>query len=247
MRELRQAIEGHPSGDGPSAAREVAREAVKLDTFGGTVHVEWDPDAAATLLGHLASFAEYLKVSGRFDALVADCPLHYTCPNAPSKRNILGTLMLSILAGQWHYAHITALRGDGVNPSLLDMTKMASEDSVRRALERIGAEDGAFWLHGHLDDTVRPRSARTGPQGVRRLRRARQEAGLCTSCGRRPPSDNASVCEPCRAERRELDRRRYVARRATGRCVRCSEPTPTRLSRCGRCFTLEKQRVSPQR
>ena len=36
------------------------------------------------------------------------------------------------------------------------MTKVASEDSVRRGLERIGPEDGASWLHGHLDDTVRP-------------------------------------------------------------------------------------------
>ncbi len=135
---------------------DVACEAVKLDTFGGTVHVEWHPDAAATPLGHLGYFAEYLKVSGRFDALVADCPLHYTSPNAPSKRDILGTLMLSILAGQWRYAHITALRGDGVNPALLGMTKVASEDSVRRALERIAAEDGASWLHGHLDGTVRP-------------------------------------------------------------------------------------------
>ncbi len=45
---------------------------MKVDTFGGAVHVEWDPDAAVTPLGHLAFFAEYLKVSGRFDALVAD-------------------------------------------------------------------------------------------------------------------------------------------------------------------------------
>ena len=129
---------------------------MKLGTFGGTVHVEWDPDAAATPLGHLDFFAEYLKVSGRFDALVADCPLYYTSPNAPSKRNVLGTTMLSILAGQWRYAHITALRGDGVNPSLLGIGKVASEDSVRRALERIPADEGASWLQGHLDDTVRP-------------------------------------------------------------------------------------------
>ena len=156
MSESEQALEAHPAGDGPSTARELAREAVKVDTFGGTVHVEWDPDVAATPLGHLAFFAEYLKVSGRFDALVADCPLHYTSPNAPSKRDILGTVMLSALAGHWRYAHITALRGDGVNPSLLGMTKVASEDSVRRALERIPADEGASWLHGHLDDTVRP-------------------------------------------------------------------------------------------
>ena len=156
MSESREAREGHPAGDGPSAVREVAREAVKVDTFGGTVHVEWDPDAAATPLGHLAFFAEYLKVSGRFDALVADCPLHYTSPNAPSKRDVLGTVLLSALAGQWRYAHITALRGDRVNPSLLGMSKVASEGSVRRGLERIEAEDGTSWLHGHLDDTVRP-------------------------------------------------------------------------------------------
>ena len=43
-----------------------------------------------------------------------------------------------------------------VNPSLLGMSKVASEDSVRRALERIPADEGASCLHGHLDDTVRP-------------------------------------------------------------------------------------------
>ncbi|MXY33039.1 MAG: hypothetical protein F4186_00075, partial [Boseongicola sp. SB0676_bin_33] len=60
--------EGHPAGEGPGAVRGVTCEAVKVDTFGGPVHVEWDPDAAVTPLGHLAFFAEYLKVSGRFDA-----------------------------------------------------------------------------------------------------------------------------------------------------------------------------------
>ena len=58
-----------------------------MDTFGCAVHVEWDPDAAATPLGQLAFFAEYLKVSGRFDALVADCRLHYTGPKTPWTRS----------------------------------------------------------------------------------------------------------------------------------------------------------------
>ncbi len=95
-------------------------------------------------------------MSGRFDALVADCPLRYTSPNAPSKRDVLGTVLLSVLAGQSRYAHITSLRGDGVNPALLGMDKVASEDSVRRGLERIGAEAGTSWLQGHLDEVVRP-------------------------------------------------------------------------------------------
>ena len=65
-------------------------------------------------------------------------------------------MLLSVLAGQSRYAHITALRGDGVNPALLGMGKVASEDSVRRGVGRIGAEEGTSWLQGHLDDTVRP-------------------------------------------------------------------------------------------
>ena len=50
---------------------------------------------------------------------MADCPLAYTSPNAPEKRDVLGTTMFSVLAGHKRYAHITALRGDGVLPELL--------------------------------------------------------------------------------------------------------------------------------
>lgn len=87
-----------------------------VDTYAGPIQGEWDPNAAVAPLGHLAFFADYLKLSGRFDALVADCPLVYTSPNAPQKRDVLGTTLLSILAGQWRYAHITALRGDTITP-----------------------------------------------------------------------------------------------------------------------------------
>ena len=52
-------------------------EPVALDTFGGRVHVEWDPQAAVTPLGQLPFFIEFLKVSGLLDAWVADCPLEY--------------------------------------------------------------------------------------------------------------------------------------------------------------------------
>jgi hypothetical protein len=146
----------HPAGGLLGVERDVALGPVVVDTYAGPVQVEWDPDAAVTPLGHLAFFAEYLKLSGRFDALVADCPLVYLSPNAPSKRDVLGTAVLSILAGHWRYAHITALRGDTVNPPLLGMTRVMSEDAVRRGLDKIEAEAGTHWLTAHLDDTVRP-------------------------------------------------------------------------------------------
>ena len=37
-------------------------ESVAVDTFGGRVHVEWDPAGAATPLEQLAFFIEFLKV-----------------------------------------------------------------------------------------------------------------------------------------------------------------------------------------
>ncbi len=156
MSELAQPQKRHPAGDRPGVERAVSGARVTVDTYAGPVHVEWDPDAAVTPLGHLAFFAEYLKVSGRYDAVVADCPLFYTSPNAPSKRDVLGTAVLAILAGQWRYAHITALRGDTVNPALLGMSKVMSEDAVRRGLDKIEETAGTTWLQGHLDDTVRP-------------------------------------------------------------------------------------------
>src|SRR5512144_889394 len=87
---------------GEQSSVEVLPEAVGLcaDTFGGRVHVEWDPSAAATPLGQLPFFIEFLKLGGLFDPWVADCPLSLSSPNAAATRDILGTLLLAVLAGQ---------------------------------------------------------------------------------------------------------------------------------------------------
>lgn len=86
-------------------------------------------------LGLMPFFIEFLKTSGRLDEWVEDCPRHYTSGHAPEKRDVLETLLLSVLAGHWRYAHINALRGDGINPELLGMTTVTSEDSVRRGMK----------------------------------------------------------------------------------------------------------------
>jgi hypothetical protein len=53
-------------------------------------------------------------------------------------------------------AHITAVRGDGVNPGLLGMERVVSEDAVRRALKKMPETDAEVWLRRHLDETTLP-------------------------------------------------------------------------------------------
>lgn len=129
---------------------------ISVDTFGGRVHVEWDPDGAITPLGQLPFFIEFLKVSGLFESFVSECPLEYTSPNAPDKRDVLGTLLLSILSGHNRYAHIASVRHDNVNPELLGMSKVVSEDSARKALSAIDEKEGTAWLDRQLSHCTRP-------------------------------------------------------------------------------------------
>src|ERR1039458_1640813 len=65
-------------------------------------------------------------------------------------------LLLSVLSGHRRYAHITALRCDPVNPPLLGMRKVVSEDSVRRGLKKIDEAKGLTWLQNHLDYCTTP-------------------------------------------------------------------------------------------
>jgi hypothetical protein len=86
METLEQGIGVHPRGEQPMVE---ARSAI-ADTFAGRVHVEWDATAPVTPFGPLPFFIDYLKQAGLFEAWVADCPLSFTSPNAPKKRDLLG-------------------------------------------------------------------------------------------------------------------------------------------------------------
>ena len=102
-----------------------------------------------------------------------------------------------------------------------------------------------------------------------RRTRERREAGLCPTCGKRPPAPERSVCDPCAARRnrtsrardarlreaglprrdprrareyeRERSRREAESRREAGMCVRCgTAPAEPGRSSCEQC--LEKKR-----
>ena len=135
----RKVIGGHPGGGQPTVECGPIGP-VQADTFAGRIDVDWDDSAPVTPFGQMPFFIEFVKQGGLFDGLVANCPLDYTSPNAPKKRDVIGTIFLSALAGHRRYSHMTTVRCDLVNPPLLGMTQTVSEDAVRRGLSKIDAE-----------------------------------------------------------------------------------------------------------
>lgn len=149
--------EAHPQGESvrpePTLAPGDAAEPLIVDTPGGRFRAQFAPDLPVSSLGALVFFAQFLAATGAFDALVADTPLGYGSNRAHAPRDVLGTLLLGILSGHYRYAHLAALRGDDLAPRLLGLGAIVSEDCVRRALRRIGAEEGRDWLRRQLDQT----------------------------------------------------------------------------------------------
>ena len=131
-------------------------EPMIVDTPGGRVHVDWDMQASATPAAQLTFFAEFLQTTGLWDTWVNTCPIRYSSPNAPLLVDVLGTWLLAILSGHKRYSHITALRGDKVSAQLLGMSKIISEDALRRALLRMDGNQSCQWLCPHLLASVKP-------------------------------------------------------------------------------------------
>ena len=126
----------HPAGQQPPVGGKGPPQGVILDSFSGPVLVEWDTEAALTPLGQLPFFIDFLKAAGLFDAFVADCPLRYTSPNAPKKRDVFGNGDAVDVVWAQALCSLAALRCDSVLPELLGMNKIVSEDAVRHLWRR---------------------------------------------------------------------------------------------------------------
>jgi len=156
METNRTTHEVHPLGEGNELVLGAGDSSIFVDTYGGRVHVEWDREGAMTPLGQLAFFVDFLKAAELFEPWVDECPLCYASNNAPDKRDVLGTLFLSVLAGHRRYAHIEAVRYDTVNPDLLGMGRVVSSSSARRAFVSVDGAACAHWQRHHLRRSYDP-------------------------------------------------------------------------------------------
>jgi hypothetical protein len=132
-----------------------SEELMVAQTMGGRMHVQWDETVQVTPHGQVVFFADFLGAGGVFDRWVQACPLRYTSPNASRVRDVLGTLMLGILAGSKRYAHIAGIRGDTVAAKALGLDGLVSEDTVRRALKAMDPSASDRWMREALMDSVR--------------------------------------------------------------------------------------------
>jgi hypothetical protein len=146
----------HPMGECIESKEITEHTRFPVDTYGGRLHVEWDPQAAVTPLGQLPFFIEFLKTTKLFDELIESFPLKFTSNNASNIRDILGSMMLSVLSGHSRYSHINALRGEKVNAELLGMKKIVSEDVIRRSLLNMDEQKGVSWLENNLKKCYQP-------------------------------------------------------------------------------------------
>jgi len=109
----------HPAGESKIALATPPEPELVIDTPGGRYRASFDDRTPVSALGPLVFFAQYLQACGQFEALCRNAPLVYRSPNAPAARDVVGTVVLGILAGHWRYAHLSALRFDEVAPGLL--------------------------------------------------------------------------------------------------------------------------------
>ena len=73
-----------------------------------------------------------------------------------NQKDILGSLLLSILSGHNRYTHMNEISGDEVSAEILDLNKICSEDSSRRGVKRMEEMAALDWLNTHLKKSWEP-------------------------------------------------------------------------------------------
>jgi len=132
----------------PTTRDPLIQGSIKTDS--GTLHWDFSEHTPITLHGHLPFFAQFMQVGTLFSDWVEDCPLAYSSNNAPKVKDVLGTILLSVLSGHSRYCHSSALYGDEVASGLLGLSKIVSHDSLSRGLKKMDADKAEEWLHAHL-------------------------------------------------------------------------------------------------
>ena len=114
-------------------------------TYLGTVHLE-SSDEAMTPFGGLVPWAAFQKKAGVFEALVRDCPVTRTSPNASPIYDILCSFALTCLCDGARFAHVNRLRQDPTLCDLFGTRSIVSDDTIRRFFRTVPTSQSGEWI-----------------------------------------------------------------------------------------------------
>ena len=118
----------------------------KIETLGGEYALKWDDETQMSVNAHAALLSQFAKAGGFFDHLVETCPMRLTSNNAPEVRDLIATVMVSMVNGATRFRHFDRLHGDVATAALFGVERFMSCDSVRRNFASIPEGKALPWV-----------------------------------------------------------------------------------------------------
>ena len=84
----------------------------KIETLGGEYALKCDDETQMSVNAHAALLSQFAKAGGFFDRLVETCPMRLTSNNAPEVRDLIATVMVSMVNGATRFRHFDRIHGD---------------------------------------------------------------------------------------------------------------------------------------
>ena len=125
---------------------EQAAGAQGIETLGGGYALKWDDETQMSVNAHAALLSQFAKAGGFLDRLVETCPMRLTGNNAPEVRDLIATVMVSMVNGATRFRHFDRLRGDTATAELFGVGRFMSCDSVRRNFASMPKTEALPWV-----------------------------------------------------------------------------------------------------
>ena len=118
----------------------------KINTLGGDYALKWDDETPMSVNAHTVLLSQFAKAGGFFDRLVDTCPMMLTSNNAPEVRDLIATVMVSMVNGATRFRHFDRIHGDSATAELFGVRRFMSCDSVRRNFASIQGDMALSWV-----------------------------------------------------------------------------------------------------
>ena len=80
-------------------SKKQAADVQTISMLGGDYALKWDDETQMSVNAHAALLSQFAKAGGFFDRLVETCPMRLTGNNAPGVRDLIATVMVSMING----------------------------------------------------------------------------------------------------------------------------------------------------